>query len=163
MRLCFLGTLDPAKVAGKIVFCDRGVNARIDKSLEVSRRGGLGMIMANTSVNSIERRPHFVPSIHVDNTVGNTIRTFLGGEPERTGDDLKGTVVTNQPAPFVAAFSSRGPGLAGGGEDIMKPDFMAPGEDILAAVAPEGTTADRWTCSAVRRCRARTWPASAPC
>ena len=139
MRLCFLGTLDPAKVAGKIVFCDRGVNARIDKSLEVSQKGGLGMIMANTSENSVNADLHFVPSIHVSHTVGNTIRTFLAANPNAPVTISKGTVVTNQPAPFVAAFSSRGPGLAGiGGEDIMKPDFMAPGEDILAAVAPEG-------------------------
>ena len=33
---CFDGTLDPAKTAGKIVECDRGVNARLDKSFEVS-------------------------------------------------------------------------------------------------------------------------------
>ena len=138
-RLCFLGSLDPAKVAGKIVFCDRGVNARIDKSLEVKNRGGVGMIMANTNVNSVNADLHFVPSIHVDNTAGNAIRTYLTANPGASATISKGTVVFNQPAPFVAAFSSRGPGLAGiGGEDIMKPDFMAPGEDILAAVAPEG-------------------------
>ena len=139
VRLCFLGALDPAKVAGKIVFCDRGVNARIDKSLEVKQKGGLGMILANTNVNSVNADLHFVPSIHVDNLTGNTIRTYLAANPGASATISKGTVVYNQPAPFVAAFSSRGPSLAGiGGEDIMKPDFMAPGEDILAAVAPEG-------------------------
>jgi subtilisin family serine protease len=138
-RLCFLGSLDPAKVAGKIVFCDRGVNARIDKSLEVKNRGGLGMIMANTNVNSVNADLHFVPSIHVDNTIGDTIRTYLTANPGAPATISKGTVVFDIPAPNVAAFSSRGPGLAGiGGEDIMKPDFMAPGEDILAVVAPEG-------------------------
>ena len=35
--LCKPGTLDPAKVAGKVVLCLRGDNARIDKSLQVSR------------------------------------------------------------------------------------------------------------------------------
>ena len=40
--LCFLGTLDPAKVAGKIVVCDRGTNARVEKSQAVAagRRHG---------------------------------------------------------------------------------------------------------------------------
>ncbi len=136
-RLCFLGSLDPAKVAGKIVFCDRGVNARIDKSLEVKNGGGIGMILANTSVNSVNADLHFVPSIHVDDVTGNTIRTYLTANPGATASISKGTIVYNQPAPVVAAFSSRGPAL-GGAEDIMKPDFMAPGEDILAAVAPEG-------------------------
>jgi hypothetical protein len=138
-RLCFLGSLDPAKVAGKVVFCDRGINARIDKSLEVKEKGGLGMIMANTNVNSVNADLHFVPSIHVDNVTGNTIRTYLTANPGATAAISKGTIVFDLPAPNVAAFSSRGPSRAGiGGEDIMKPDFMAPGEDILAAVAPEG-------------------------
>jgi len=38
-------------------------------------------------------------------------------------------------APLTASFSSRGPLLAGGG-DLLKPDLMAPGQDIIAGVAP---------------------------
>ncbi len=41
------------------------------------------------------------------------------------------------PAPFTASFSSRGPLRAAGG-DLLKPDVIAPGQDILAAVAPPG-------------------------
>ena len=40
--------LDPAKVAGKIVVCDRGANARVNKSLAVKEAGGVGMILVNT-------------------------------------------------------------------------------------------------------------------
>ena len=36
VQLCFLGKLDPAKVAGKIVICDRGTNARVEKSQAVA-------------------------------------------------------------------------------------------------------------------------------
>jgi hypothetical protein len=35
----------------------------------------------------------------------------------------------------MAAFSSRGPAIAGGG-DVLKPDLTAPGVDVIAAVAP---------------------------
>ena len=59
------------------------------------------------------------------------------GDGGQDGDDLKGTLVYNAPAPFTASFSSRGP-LAAGGGDILKPDIIAPGQDILAAVAPPG-------------------------
>ncbi len=38
-------------------------------------------------------------------------------------------------APFTASFSSRGP-LRGANGDLLKPDLIAPGQDILAGVAP---------------------------
>ena len=40
-------------------------------------------------------------------------------------------------APAMAAFSSNGPALAGGG-DLLKPDITAPGVDVIAAVSPPG-------------------------
>ena len=45
--LCAPGSLDPAKTAGKIVVCDRGVVDRVAKSAEVKRAGGIGMVLAN--------------------------------------------------------------------------------------------------------------------
>ena len=48
-ELCQAGTLDPAKVAGKVVLCLRGVNDRIEKSKVVSDAGGVGMILYNAA------------------------------------------------------------------------------------------------------------------
>ena len=53
--LCFAGTLDPTKATGKVVVCNRGVNARIDKGFEVQRAGGVGMVMANTTPELAQR------------------------------------------------------------------------------------------------------------
>nr|VDC62304.1 unnamed protein product [Brassica rapa] len=50
-NLCGPGTLIPEKVKGKIVMCDRGVNARVQKGEVVKAAGGLGMILANTAEN----------------------------------------------------------------------------------------------------------------
>src|SRR5918995_645351 len=57
--------LDPAKVAGKIVLCDRGVTGRVNKSLAVQQAGGVGMILVNTSANSLNADFHFVPTVHL--------------------------------------------------------------------------------------------------
>ena len=65
---CAIGALDPAKVVGKIVLCDRGVVARTDKSLAVKLAGGVGMVMVNPSPNSINADLHYVPTIHLPDT-----------------------------------------------------------------------------------------------
>ena len=143
VALCFAAednegepVLDPAKIAGKIVVCDRGVTARINKSLAVQQGGGAGMILVNTSPNSINADLHFVPTVHLQNTDRAAVKTYAA-TAGATATINASTLVFNAPAPFTAAFSSRGPLLAGNG-DLLKPDVSAPGQDILAAVAPPG-------------------------
>ena len=126
--------LDPVKVAGKIVLCDRGVNARVDKSLAVRNAGGAGMVLVNTSPNSLNADFHFVPSVHVADTARAALKTYAA-TAGATATINQATIVFNVPAPLTAAFSSRGPLTAGGG-DLLKPDVIAPGQDIVAAVAP---------------------------
>ena len=126
--------LDPAKVSGKIVLCDRGVTARVNKSLAVQEAGGVGMVLTNTSVASLNADFHTVPSVHLQSTDRAAVKTYAA-TPGATATVNKGAVVLTAPAPFTASFSSRGPLQAGAG-DLLKPDLIAPGQDILAGVAP---------------------------
>jgi subtilisin family serine protease len=125
--------LDPAKIAGKIVLCDRGVTARVNKSLAVQQAGGVGMVLANTSANSLNADLHFVPSVHISHLDRPAVKAYAA-TVGATATINQSTVVFNEPAPFTAAFSSRGPLTAGAG-DLLKPDVIAPGQDVLAAVA----------------------------
>jgi len=143
VRLCFaaednggVAVLDPAKVAGKIVVCDRGVTGRVNKSLAVQEAGGAGMILLNPSPNSINADFHFVPTVHLQNTARTDVKAYAA-TTGATASISKASIVLNVPAPFTASFSSRGPLLAGNG-DLLKPDIIAPGQDVLAAVAPPG-------------------------
>lgn len=148
VRQCFSAdadghpVLDPAKVTGKIVVCERGgaapSNARIDKSLAVKNAGGVGVVIYNVSANTINADLHSLPTVHVDHVDGAAIVTYVSSSGAGATATLsQGVVSQTAPAPDVAAFSSRGPSRAGVG-DILKPDFMAPGVDIIAAVAPPG-------------------------
>ena len=149
VRQCFSAdaagnpVLDPLKVAGKIVVCERGgtapANARVDKSLAVKNAGGVGAVIYNVAAGaSLNADLHSLPTVHVNNVTGAAIVTYVNTAGAGATATLTQAVVTQTAsAPDVAAFSSRGPSIAGGG-DILKPDFTAPGQDILAAVAPPG-------------------------
>lgn len=141
LALCYGATdgavvLDPAKVAGKIVVCDRGVTGRVNKSLAVAQAGGVGMILANTSTNSLNADFHSVPTVHVQSTDRSAIYAYAAAAGA-TASIAQANIVFNAAAPFTASFSSRGP-LRGGSGDLLKPDLIAPGQDILAAVSPIG-------------------------
>ncbi|MEP7135211.1 MAG: S8 family peptidase [Chloroflexota bacterium] len=126
--------LDPAKVAGKIVVCDRGVTARVNKSLAVQEAGGVGMILLNPSANSLNADFHYLPTVHLQNTDAAAVHAYAATAGATA--TINAAVLTfTDPAPFTASFSSRGPLRAGGG-DLLKPDLIAPGQDILAAVSP---------------------------
>ena len=107
---------------------------RTNKSLAVKEAGGVGMILTNTSPNSLNADFHFVPTVHLAATVRAAVKAYAA-TAGATATINKATLTTTAPAPFTASFSSRGPLLAGGG-DLLKPDVIAPGQDILAACSP---------------------------
>ena len=134
--LCTAGSLDPAKAAGKIVLCGRGSNGRIAKSFEVQRAGGVGMVLYNQSdVDNIFTDNFFVPTVMVDGSPGQAIRTWVDSRSNATGQLVAGGIGT---APFrtpsVAIFSSRGENPTAG--DIIKPDLSAPGVQVMAGNTP---------------------------
>ncbi|XP_008780099.1 subtilisin-like protease SBT1.3 [Phoenix dactylifera] len=132
--LCLEGTLDPHVVAGKIVVCDRGISPRVQKGQVVKDAGGLGMILANTDANGEElvADSHLLPAVAVGEAAGKAIKQYsnVGSHPTATMT-FEGTKVGIRPSPVVAAFSSRGPNILT--LEILKPDVVAPGVNILAA------------------------------
>ncbi|KAF2287126.1 hypothetical protein GH714_038358 [Hevea brasiliensis] len=146
-NLCLPGSLEPALVRGKVVVCDRGINARVEKGVVVRDAGGIGMILANTEVSGEElvADSHLLPAVSVGRKAGDMIREYVKSHPNPTAVlSFGGTVLNVRPSPVVAAFSSRGPNLVT--PQILKPDLIGPGVNILAAwseaVGPIGLEKD---------------------
>ncbi|MDH5330388.1 MAG: S8 family serine peptidase, partial [Aquincola sp.] len=132
---------DPAKVAGKIVLCKRGTTALVNKTAAVKAAGGVGAVIYNDPAGATTTLPllHTVPTVHVVAASGLAIKSYLAGTTSPTGAIAQSTIVLNAVAPITNSSSSRGPLLAANG-DVLKPDVIAPGTDILAAVAPPGNS-----------------------
>lgn len=146
-NLCMTGTLIPEKVKGKLVVCERGISPRVQKGSVVKAAGGAGMILANTAENGEElvADAHLLPATAVGQNAGEEIKSYLFTDPRPSATILfEGTKLGIQPSPVVAAFSSRGPN--GITPEILKPDMIAPGVNILAgwsgAVGPTGQAVD---------------------
>lgn len=146
--LCMEGTLDPNVVKGKVVLCERGNNPRVAKGSVVKQAGGVGMILYNTASDGegLIADPHLLPAAAVGSVAGDLIRRYiLSKENPTAAITFYGTKLGVQPAPVVASFSARGPNPET--FEILKPDIIAPGVNILAAwtdaVGPSGLLFDR--------------------
>ncbi|MCX7218949.1 MAG: S8 family serine peptidase [Burkholderiales bacterium] len=146
LKLCFSNSvvspgtplLDPAKVAGKVVTCTRGTNARVDKSLAVLNAGGAGMVLVDNGAGLVAE-VHSVPTVHVSAADGALIKTYATTASANAAISKFGVVKV--PAPIMAGFSSRGPNRFDGNQ--LKPDITGPGVDIIANVTPGMTEAER--------------------
>lgn len=146
-KMCLPGSLNPKLVKGKVVLCDRGVNARVEKGLVVKEAGGIGMILANNAASGEElvADAHLLPAVAVGLAEGNRIREYaVSSRKAMALLRFGGTVLNVRPSPVVAAFSSRGPNVVT--PEILKPDMIGPGVNILAgwsgSIGPTGLAND---------------------
>ncbi|MBA0658698.1 hypothetical protein Goklo_010882 [Gossypium klotzschianum] len=149
--LCLEGSLDPDFVKGKIVLCDRGINSRAAKGEVVKKAGGIGMILANGVFDGegLVVDCHVLPATAVGASNADEIRQYIDSASKSKSSAtatilFKGTRLDVRPAPVVASFSARGPNPET--PEILKPDVIAPGLNILAAwpdkVGPAGIPSD---------------------
>jgi len=145
--LCMENSLDSNLVKGKIVVCDRGSSPRVAKGLVVKKAGGVGMILANGISNGegLVGDAHLLPACAVGSSEGDAIKKYISTSANPTATiDFKGTILGIKPAPVIASFSARGPN--GLNPQILKPDLIAPGVNIIAAwtdaVGPTGLDSD---------------------
>ncbi|XP_062008823.1 subtilisin-like protease SBT1.5 [Rosa rugosa] len=152
--LCLEGSLDQRLVKNKIVVCDRGINSRAAKGEVVKKAGGVGMILANGVFDGegLVADCHVLPATAVAASTGDEIRQYITAaskskSPPTATILFKGTRIRVKPAPVVASFSARGPNPEA--PEILKPDVIAPGLNILAAwpdkVGPSGIPSDKRT------------------
>ncbi|XP_072957018.1 subtilisin-like protease SBT1.6 [Typha angustifolia] len=146
--LCMENSLDPKLVGGKIVICDRGSSPRVAKGQVVKEAGGAGMVLANSASNGegLVGDAHVLPACAVGADEGDALKSYVASATNPVATiNFKGTVLGVKPAPVVASFSARGPnGLS---PEVLKPDLVAPGVNILAAwtgaTGPTGLESDR--------------------
>ncbi|TKY64882.1 Subtilisin protease SBT1.1 [Spatholobus suberectus] len=132
-EFCISGSLDSKLVHGKIVACERGINGRTEKGEVVKVAGGAGMILLNSESQGEElfADPHILPATSLGASASKTIRSYIQSVKKPIASiSFMGTRY-GDPAPVMAAFSSRGPSIVG--PDVIKPDVTAPGLNILAA------------------------------
>ncbi|KAM0949513.1 putative tripeptidyl-peptidase II [Dioscorea sansibarensis] len=135
-RYCGEEALDGFDVKGKIVVCDRGgIVGRVEKGSMVLKAGGAGMILVNgndTAYTTLAD-PHVLPASHVSAADGEKIKVYINSTKNATATFLfQGTLLGTSPAPAIADFSSRGPGMASQ-QGTLKPDITGPGVSVLAA------------------------------
>jgi subtilisin family serine protease len=128
----------PALANGKVIVCQRGTNARVDKGFRMFNAGAAGMILFNPVKQDLESDNHWLPAIHIEGPLSGThpMLTFLSSH---TGVKATWASGSAQPVPgdVMAAFSSRGP-LG----DFIKPDVTSVGIQVLAGNTPTPISTD---------------------
>ncbi|PQM42507.1 subtilisin-like protease SBT4.3 isoform X1 [Prunus yedoensis var. nudiflora] len=129
-KYCNAGDLDSQKIKGKIVLCNYRSNGA-----GILHTDGVGVIMPFQSVDD----PAFSFRIATTLISPDEIPKVL--DYIKTSKNPEATILVIETwkdlyAPYVPSFSSKGPNLMV--PDILKPDLIAPGVNILAAWSPVG-------------------------
>ncbi|CAL5083577.1 unnamed protein product [Urochloa decumbens] len=134
---CMPTTLTPDQIMGKIVVC---VGDSEGDTFEIAAdAGAAGVASVDDSSWSPDgitagALPLPLPGIDLSYIAGKNLRAYMASAPYPVASFIFAceTVIGENRAPLVASFSSRGPNPVA--PDVLKPDVIAPGVDILAAL-----------------------------
>ncbi|KAG8662937.1 hypothetical protein MANES_01G158500v8 [Manihot esculenta] len=134
---CLESSLNSTKARGKVLVCrhaESSTESKLAKSTVVKEAGGVGMVLIDEADQDVAI-PFLIPSAIVGKEIGNKILSYINGTRKPIAKISRAkTVLGSQPAPRIAAFSSKGPNALT--PEILKPDVTAPGLNILAAWSP---------------------------
>jgi subtilisin family serine protease len=128
---------NPGTFNGEIVVCDRGEYGRVEKGKNVMLAGAGGYVLANKDtsgdLSNIVADDHCLPATHLDFEAGEELRTWLDSGSNHQGS-ISGFSIyhIDEAGDVISGTSSRGPNLPPV-ENVLKPDLIAPGTDILGA------------------------------
>ncbi|MCF6262049.1 MAG: S8 family serine peptidase [Xanthomonadales bacterium] len=134
---------DSDTFTGKIVVCDRGRYGNIEKSKNVFLAGAAGYILINRNAwgESTAADEHCLPAGHIGAKKGKSLRNWLtSGSGHRAS--ISSTQARSIPskADILDASSSRGPVHVPA--NVLKPNLVSPGRNILAAVDGDDAASD---------------------
>ncbi|MGH9042033.1 MAG: S8 family serine peptidase, partial [Acidimicrobiia bacterium] len=133
-ELCRPDTLDAAKVSGRVVLCLVDLESDDDSLKILADAGAAGAALyLPEEEGTVFAPPLWIPAITLRPVDGQSVKAFLAGATDPVASLSAGAEV-GAPADQVEESSSRGPQEAL--PDVLKPDLVAPGIDIVSAVTP---------------------------
>ena len=135
--ICIHRALDRKEVAGKVVLCDYSTKINVSQQIkEVERVGAYAAIFLTDMSFSLDATQYSIPSLLLPTASGKLIKEYVTRERNPKVKSMKFvfTKLGTKHAPQVANFSSKGPNPIS--PRVLKPDILAPGVEVLAAVSP---------------------------
>lgn len=116
--------------AGKLVFCD--FSWPIFTTAEVlANTGAVGVVIGAQPISGLQLYPSDPPRFFVPSAQDSDFQAWLAASSSPMASLSGATLIRDPSFPdMVIGFSSRGPAS---GFDLLKPDIVAPGQDVVAA------------------------------
>ncbi|TKW35517.1 hypothetical protein SEVIR_2G378200v4 [Setaria viridis] len=133
---CTGNDLVPDRIMGKIVVCSSNFGVSPPYGVAVQRAGGSGLVSVATveqHMDGLMVQAFTLPAVSLSAREAEKLAAYIHSEPYPVASFrfTCSTVTGENRAPMVATFSSRGPNQLV--REILKPDVIAPGTNILAA------------------------------
>ncbi|OIW01973.1 hypothetical protein TanjilG_14062 [Lupinus angustifolius] len=127
--LCSIKSLDQNLIKGKIVLCE---DTTYDGSGPLSA-GAVGFLTQGQNYRDIPSS-FPLPGSYLDLKDAANVNDYIKSTRAPTATIYRSDELKDTMAPLVASFSSRGPNLVT--PEILKPDIIAPGVNIIASWSP---------------------------